>query len=132
MTPEISNGDYVKNSNTLKQVEHIEELLQSVVLNLKAQRGGFYTKAYFDSIVQSLGTGSSYTVNGNVMDLKYAGNTNRPTLDDYSKLITDHNPCTVLVDNNCGRSFSVWDNASFRWFEIDKRNIPFSTLDTIK
>ncbi|MDE5605272.1 MAG: hypothetical protein K2I73_06805 [Eubacterium sp.] len=102
------------------------------VISAVSDQRGFYTKAYFDKIVQSLGTGSSYTVNGNVMDLKYAGNTYRPTLDDYSKLITDYNPCTVLVDNNSGRAFSKWDYAAFRWFEIDKRNIPFSTLDTIK
>ena len=102
------------------------------VISAVSDQRGFYTKAYFDDIVQSLGTGSPYTINGNVMDLKYAGNTNRPMLDDYSKLITDYNPCTVLVDNNCGRTFSVWDAAGFRWFEIDKRNIPFSTLDTMK
>ena len=102
------------------------------VISAVSDQRGFYTKSYFDSVVQSLGTGSTYTVSGSVMDLQYAGNTNRPMLDDYSKLITDCNPCIVLVDNKSGRAFSKWDSASFRWFEIDKRNIPFSTLDTIK
>ncbi|MDE6659775.1 MAG: hypothetical protein K2K01_06650 [Eubacterium sp.] len=102
------------------------------VISAVSDQRGFYAKSYFDNMVHSLGTNSSYTVSGNVMDFKYAGNTNRPMLDDYSKLITDYNPCTVLVDNKGGRTFSVWEAAGFRWFEIDKRNIPFSTIDTIK
>lgn len=53
MTPEISDGDYVKNGKALKQVEHMEELLQNVVLNLKAERGGFYPDKNFGSHILS-------------------------------------------------------------------------------
>ena len=49
MTPEISNGDYVKNGTALKEVEHMQVLLQDVALNLKAQRGGFYPDKNFGS-----------------------------------------------------------------------------------
>lgn len=102
------------------------------VISAVSDKIGFYSKTDFDTMVKSLGTGSSYKINGNVMDFNYAGNVNRPTFDDYSKLISSYNPCTVLVDNKSGRAFSKWDTAAFRWFEIDKRNIPFVTLENMK
>ena len=102
------------------------------VISAVSDLRGFYTKSYFDNIVKSLGTGSSYTVSGNVMDFSYKGNAYRPRFDDYSKLITDYNPCTVVVNNESGLAFSKWDTAAFRWYENDRRNIPFITLDNIK
>lgn len=102
------------------------------VISAVSDKIGFYSKSRFDDIVNSLGTGSSYTVSGNIMDFSYEGALYRPCLDEYSKLISSHNPCTVLVDNKMGYAFSIWDAAAFRWFEIDKRNIPFVTLENIK
>lgn len=49
MTPEIINGDYVKSGNSLKEIEHIDELLQNIALNLNAQRGSFYPDKNFGS-----------------------------------------------------------------------------------
>lgn len=102
------------------------------VISAVSDKRGIYSKSCFDEIVHLIGTGSSYTVSGNIMDFLYEGNVYRPTLDDYSKLIKDYNPCTVIVNNKSGRAFSRWDNAAFRWYENDKRSIPFITLDTIK
>ena len=53
MTPEISNGDYVKSGSGLKEIEHIDELLQDIALNLKAERGGFYPDKNFGSHIFS-------------------------------------------------------------------------------
>ena len=53
MTPEISNGDYVKNGNSLKEIEHIDELLQDIALNIRAERGGFYPDKNFGSHIFS-------------------------------------------------------------------------------
>lgn len=49
MTPEISNGDYVKNGKTLREIEHMDELLQEVALNIRAERGRFYPDKNFGS-----------------------------------------------------------------------------------
>ncbi len=49
MTPEISNGDYVKNGKTLREIEHMDELLQEVALNISAERERFYPDKNFGS-----------------------------------------------------------------------------------
>ncbi|MDE5669887.1 MAG: hypothetical protein K2I14_00260 [Eubacterium sp.] len=49
MTPEIYNGDYVKNGKALKEIEHIDELLQNAALNIRAERGRFYPDKNFGS-----------------------------------------------------------------------------------
>lgn len=49
MTPEIINGDYVKNGKVLKNTEHIDELLQNIALNIRAERGRFYPDKNFGS-----------------------------------------------------------------------------------
>lgn len=54
MTPEISNGDYVKSGNTLKEIDFIDELLQDIALNLKTARGRFYPDKNFGSDIFSL------------------------------------------------------------------------------
>lgn len=49
MTPEIHNGDYIKNGKTLKEIEHLDELLQNAALNLRGERGRFYPDKNFGS-----------------------------------------------------------------------------------
>ena len=49
MTPEISNGDYVKNGKTLREIEHMDELLQEIALNISAERGNFHPDKDFGS-----------------------------------------------------------------------------------
>ncbi|MDE6111586.1 MAG: hypothetical protein K2F65_06700 [Eubacterium sp.] len=132
----ISTADYSGLSMFLSMIGEkpasTDTASRNNVVSAVSDNRGFYTKSYFDDIVQSFGTGSSYTVNGNTMDFSYKGSAYRPRFDDYSKLITDYNPCTVIVNNNSGFAFSKWDTAAFRWFENDVRNIPFITLDTIE
>ena len=53
MTPEIMNGDYVKNGNALKEIEQLEELLQNIALNIRAERGKFYPDKNFGSHIFS-------------------------------------------------------------------------------
>ena len=104
------------------------------IISAVSDNRSIYTRSKYDSIVKAIGTAnqSSYTVSGNIMDFAYGGNVNRPRFDDYSRLITDYNPCTVVINNNSGRTFSSLDTAAFRWFEIDRRSIPFETLDNMK
>lgn len=102
------------------------------IISAVSDKRGFYTKSYFESIIKTLGTTTKYIVGGNVMDFSYEGNLYRPRFDDYSKLLTDYNPCTAVLNNKKGREWSSWDDASFRWYEINKFNIPFLTLDNMK
>ena len=53
MTPEITNGDYVKSGNALKEIEHLDALLQDVALNIRAERGRFYPDKNFGSHIFS-------------------------------------------------------------------------------
>lgn len=53
MTPEIKNGDYVKNGRVLQEVEHIDALLQDIAILLKAEREGFYPDKNFGSRIFS-------------------------------------------------------------------------------
>lgn len=101
------------------------------VISAVSDKKELYTKSYYDSLVAALGTGSSYTVSGNVMNFSYKGALYRPCFDEYSRLITAYNPCTVVIINGGGYTFASWDKAAFRWYETDSRSIPFITLDTI-
>ncbi|MDE6110732.1 MAG: hypothetical protein K2F65_02325 [Eubacterium sp.] len=53
MTPEILNGDYVKSGNAIKEIEHLDALLQDVALNIRAERGSFYPDKNFGSHIFS-------------------------------------------------------------------------------
>ncbi len=101
------------------------------VISAVTDKRELYTKSYYDSIVASIGTGSSYTVSGNVMNFSYKGDLYRPCFDEYSKLLTVYNPCTVVISNGNGYTFASWDQADFRWYETDSRSIPFITLDSM-
>ncbi|MCH5317298.1 MAG: hypothetical protein J1E05_04920 [Eubacterium sp.] len=51
MTEKITNGDYVKNGNSLAEVQYIEELLQNAALSLQALRGSFYPDKNYGSLL---------------------------------------------------------------------------------
>ncbi|MDE5669885.1 MAG: YmfQ family protein [Eubacterium sp.] len=104
---------------------------REMIISAVSDRRGLYTKSYFDSIIKTLGKDSSYTISGNTMIFLYKGNLYRPRFDEYSKLITAYNPCTVVVCNKSGYTCSQWEEAAFRWYETDSRSIPFITLDNI-
>lgn len=54
MTNIIVNGDYVKQNNSLRQIEYIDELLQNAKLLLTASRGHFYPNKNFGSAIREI------------------------------------------------------------------------------
>lgn len=56
MTPEIVDGDYVKKGESLRLIEHINELLQSISTMIKTERGSFYPDKNFGSHIFGTGT----------------------------------------------------------------------------
>lgn len=107
------------------------QMSKKLVINAVSDNPCIYSKTYFDSIVTA-DSKASYTVSGNIMDFNCNLADYRMQLEAYSKQISDINPCTVVINNNVGRSFDAWDSAALRWFELDRFEIPFITLDGIK
>lgn len=104
---------------------------KSLVINAVSDNASIYSKTYFDSVTRADGK-ASYTMSGNMMDYNCTLADGRKQLEAYSKQINDINPCTVAVNNYAGRSFGRWDSDALRWFELDRLEIPFITLDTIR
>lgn len=107
---------------------------KALVVSAVSDQVEIYPRSGFNKVIQAIGIGNKmfYMIDGNVINLYYSGDAYRALPDDYSKIITDYLPCTILIDNEIGHAFSEWDKAGYRWFEIDKRNIPFVTLENIK
>ncbi len=106
-------------------------LSKAAVINAVADNPGIYSKSYFDAAVKENG-GASYTMAGNVMQFSCGSADFRTLLEMLSKQITDVNPCTVVINGNAGKHFDKWDAAALRWFELDRLELPFITLDGIK
>lgn len=104
---------------------------KNLVIHAVSDNPCIYSKTYFDSVIQADGK-ASYTMSDNIMDFNCTLADCRKQLEAYSKQINDINPCTVVINNNAGRSFDVWNSAALRWFELDRLEIPFITLDTMR